>query len=335
MNYVEIQRALRSLRVGAIILGVIVVLAVIGRIFSTTNIAPNNQIAAMESSSTATVSVHRLPNGTIETVIDDPLKHHHAVIERHGNLTRITTRTRETTRTARSSAATVTVRVASGSSGSQAYRRVPASIPINVLFLIGMFGGLVIASMLGCALSRENDGHLELAWTKPVSRMRYALGIIAYDCVAIIVAVAVTTGVAVGIVNLFTIPTFTFAAAHALTEIGIAFVGPLAWYALFTVATASLRQIGGIVALIWIAGVFLPPLAGGLAVPGMPGGALHPLVAAIAALDPIAYLSQSNDGLVVIGVPGGVESLWRLVALAVLFVVYLAGAVLQWRRLEA
>ena len=50
-----------------------------------------------------------------------------------------------------------------------------AHIPVGVLFAIAEGFALITATMLGGALAKENDGHLEIAWTKPVSRERLAL----------------------------------------------------------------------------------------------------------------------------------------------------------------
>src|SRR2546430_11375674 len=51
---------------------------------------------------------------------------------------------------------------------------VSANIPLAVLFAIAEVFALITATMLGGALAKENDGHLEMAWTKPVTRDRFS-----------------------------------------------------------------------------------------------------------------------------------------------------------------
>lgn len=304
MNYVEYLRAVRALRIAAIGLAVLVLLAVVGRFFAATYVGPDKQMISMEHSKTAKVTRQVLQDGTVRTVIDDPAKHEHAVIDLKNGVynARMT----------------------------NAGLRRPEPISVDALFLVGLLGGFVIASILGCSLAKENDGHLEIAWTKPVSRTAYALGAMALDGAAIVVAVVVSTAAALGVADMYVIPQLTLS-ANGGWAIAAAFIGPIAWYAYFTAATASLKRTGGIIALLWIAAVALPTLAQMSGPPNFSPNFFHTILQALALLDPLTYMSHSGHGGVVID---GAESA-KLLGLVILAVVYLGAAVLQWRRVEA
>ena len=117
-----------------------------------------------------------------------------------------------------------------------------------------VFGGVValfVATILGAPFARENDGHLEVALTKPVDRAALALMTIGVDAAGIVAALAVGTLFGIGLHTIFFPPWITF---HLVDAIAIVFgvVAPLAWYAMLAAATSSLRRgYGAILGIAW------------------------------------------------------------------------------------
>src|SRR5579864_5254385 len=63
-------------------------------------------------------------------------------------------------------------------------------IPLSLLFAIAGVIATIFAGAFGSSLAAENHGHLDVAWTKPASRNRYALVTVAVDLSATMVAFA-------------------------------------------------------------------------------------------------------------------------------------------------
>jgi hypothetical protein len=214
-----------------------------------------------------------------------------------------------------------------------------ASGPIGIFFLTSIIMGFIIASVLGGVLSKENDGHLELAWTKPISRERYALGAFSVDLAAIVASQLLWVAIAFIAAAMFDVRRFSFETG-AGWHIGIALLGPIAWYAAVTGWSASVKRGPGVViGLGWPIALGIPGGAAALA------GASHPLLVAIHALllglsyiDPLSYVHMHGHGVnVTVGSAGAVQVTAGIAcaALAALTVFYLALAVAQWRRVEA
>jgi hypothetical protein len=199
--------------------------------------------------------------------------------------------------------------------------------------------GFIVASMLGGVLSKENDGHLELAWTKPVSRERYAVSAFAVDIVTIVASQLLWVVLALVSITLFFVPKFTFE-ADAQFHIAASFLAPIAWYAAITGWSASLKRGPGIViGLGWLFASIVPGIAAATA------GGSHPLVVAIHAvtqaltyLDPISYVGFHGGNLSINGTFVGsvrISLVLCCAALAALAIFYLLVALVQWRRVEA
>ncbi len=120
-----------------------------------------------------------------------------------------------------------------------------------VIFLaIASFAGLIFATIFGASFACEN-GHLEIACLKPVSRMRYALGIIGVDFAGIVLAGAMTVVAAIICQTMFEVPHFDFSQlADPITLLLI--VLPFSWYAALNAATASFKRgAGAVVGFAW------------------------------------------------------------------------------------
>jgi ABC-type transport system involved in multi-copper enzyme maturation permease subunit len=344
--YSEVLRGMRALRVIAIILGIFLALAIILRLWAFSEHNPEAVASALQASPTAHVTTKTLADGTIETTVNDPMKQVHAVIERRGQFFHMDVTLPATyslsserflaignlsvDRSRRGGMSRVVVtREGSGSAND---------IGIGILFAISCVIGLVTATMLGGVLAKENDGHLELAWTKPVSRERLAIASIAADMVTIVVSQLAMFALTLIIVLMFVWPHLY---ANALTPwvIGLAVLAPLAWYACLTAFSASLKRgLGLVCGLGWLVALMVPSIAGATAYSDSDlGRTVHTVFQSIAYVDPIAYVSFHGSvgagGMQMQTAGGTIE--FSVLMLLVLTIVYATLAVLQWRRVEA
>jgi hypothetical protein len=183
-----------------------------------------------------------------------------------------------------------------------------------------------LATVLGLNLAAENDGHLELAWTKPISREGYALGVFAVDIVAMIVCVAFTAICGAIIIDtLANAQVVTFGPAQDSFRTLLYCGFPLLVYAWVTALSASLKRNRGSVAA-----AFWPVMAVLAIAPHIP---YPPLIAAAPLLHAINLFtielfqsSSPEQGLNVLAW----KYAWGWLVAAGLLVV----AVVQWRRLE-
>ncbi|HTD32310.1 MAG TPA: hypothetical protein VK665_01515, partial [Candidatus Elarobacter sp.] len=190
-NFVEYLRAARALRIAAIFLGVCLALGLAFRLYFINGTAPDAYATSFERSPTAHVTRTTLPDGAVRTVVDDPPRHVHAVIDRRfGGFDLQVSQPAGTEGRGRSGVVMGSTSSATRTEHGVAYTRVtyrPGSdMAWGALFLISGGMGLLVATILGGPLAKENDGHLELAWTKPVSRDLYALAAFGADVVAIV-----------------------------------------------------------------------------------------------------------------------------------------------------
>jgi len=334
--YVEYARAKRAIFIALILLGLFFLTCLIVR-FSVHN---THWETDLEGSPTAHVTRTQLPDGSTRIVIDDTARQTHAVIVKHagGMLDMDITEPRKGS-THHGEFIMGSSSMNSNVEGNTLHTtiRYKPQVPvfkIGVLFLMTIPMGLIIASILGGPLAKENDGHLELAWTKPVSRERYALASFAVDSAAIALSQLLTIAVTLLATLMFFVPRFG-TESNMGWYILAAIAAPLAWYALLTAASAWLRRGPGLViGLGWIAALLIPGLAQALA-----GAAkVNPIAAwfytifhSLSYLDPIAYIAtqHGHSGLLAIPAAGGAG------ILCALLVGYLALAVAQWRRVEA
>jgi hypothetical protein len=187
---------------------------------------------------------------------------------------------------------------------------------------------------LAAPFAREIDGHLELALTKPISRVRYAIGNIGVDAVGI-VAASLMTVVAFYICQLlFETPRLDFSGINARAVVmGVAL--PLAWYALLCAATTWLRRsYGAVVGFAWPVAILLGVLAA-LEPSNAVALFVHDVAWTLSRLDPLTYVSfaspHTHGGFSYSGSNFGL----RLAIVWTMFVVYGALAIWQWQRVEA
>ncbi len=202
----------------------------------------------------------------------------------------------------------------------------PVPLAWPKLLEVAGFIASIIATVLGSVLAQENNGHLELALTKSYSRDAYATTVIAVDMAAIVLAELVAFAFILVHILIFHHATNQLVAGPEPVFNALRFLlFPLAWYAIIVGLSARLRGAAVIQALIW-------PLAIGLAamreIPASGAWQVwHDMFVAINAFNPLTYISHgagaSDSGAV------------GATVLATLVIAGYAGAVLQWRRVEA
>lgn len=334
--YVEYARAKRAVIIALVLLGLFLLATIILRV----SVHDGHWQADLQNSPTAHTTQTRLPDGSTRIVIDDAARQTHAVIVKHVNgaldMDIIEPRTGHRHRGDFIMGSSSMNSSVEGNTQHTRIHYVP-EMPVyklDILFLATIPMGLIVASILGGALAKENDGHLELAWTKPISRERYAAASFAVDSAAIVLSQLLTVAVTLLATLMFFVPRFG-SENNMGWYIFVAFAGPLSWYAVVTAASASLRRGPGLViGLGWVAALLIPGLAQALA-----GAAqINPIAAwfyaifhGLSYLDPIAYLELHNGqaGILSLSTAGCAGVLCALI------VGYLALAVAQWRRVEA
>lgn len=339
--YVEFLRAMRGLRIAGIILGVLLLLGIIFRLSFINHGSPEHYISDLESSPTAHVTHTQLPDGGVRTVVDDPAKRVHAVILRKGAAFSMDVTEPASTMRAHEhdKSAVGNIDATEDTHNGVSHVRISYSgrpeISWDALFTISMMMGLIVATLLAAPLAKENEGHLELAWTKPVARERYAGAAFLVDFIAIVISQLACIGVGLLCVLMWTVPTLTLGSG-AWAAIGLALAVPLAWYACLTAFSASLKRGPGmVIGLGWFAALVIPSV---MAATGeartVVGQWIHVIFKALAYIDPIVYIPSIHGHS---GIHGNLfNSLGAaLIVVVLLAVVYLALAVLQWRRVEA
>ena len=201
--------------------------------------------------------------------------------------------------------------------------------PLSLFFAIAGVVAAIFAGIYGGSLSEENDGHLALAWTKPVSRTRYALATMGVDLAFVGVIFALTVGFIVEMIR-------QHGGAHAMTVDRDAWFNlarftllAAAWYGLAQALTASMRQHSGTVRGVSVA---IAAILLGLGAADLPP-LWHALVKFLNFFNPLAYGAYSDAQ----SQPLYPFATWELnlAALAAIAILGVTIALLQWRRLEA
>jgi hypothetical protein len=344
--YAEVLRGMRALRVIAIILGVFLAIAIIFRLWAFAEHGPMFVASHMQTSPTAHVTSKTLADGTVETTVVDSEKRVHAVIDRRGGYFHLDATVPSDSSMSHNNFSLGNSNITEDRHSGMTHIVVTqdmsgANIPVGILFGIASVIALITATMLGGVLAKENDGHLELAWTKPVSRERLALASIGTDIVTIVISQLAALVTILIMCSLFVWPRFY---ANSMTPlfVTLALLGPIAWYACLTAFSASMKRgLGMVCGLGWLAALVIPALSQASAHSQSDlGRSIHAVFQSLSYIDPIAYLSF-RGAFIASGGSGfqfqtAVGSLaFSALMLAVLTIVYLTLAVLQWRRVEA
>ena len=347
MFYTEWLRVRNCLRVTAIILAIFFVIAVFLRVWAAVEMHQAYAwIDREEHKPGVHISTANLPDGSVRTTIDDRRDDVHIVIDNHGwrgeSITATGSGVSSDNGNVQFGSIGVHSRHANGQ--SQVDINTNVGIPAEVLLFFGAWVALIVGTVLSGPLAKENANHLEIAWTKPISRERLALGMMGVDAVGMLLAMALTIAFMLLSTALFELPV-VIVHASTLPILALCVLVPFAWYALLTVASASLKRgRGAVIGLGWVAALLLPGIALGMsAIDIQPFHAIGVLLGYLTMLDPIVYIhvNLGDTGDANMGVAGytfGILSRGpavRDIALAALCIGYTALSLAQWRRLEA
>ncbi|MBV9271837.1 MAG: ABC transporter permease [Candidatus Eremiobacteraeota bacterium] len=336
-NYVEYLRAIRSLRIIAIILGVILVIVAVARVYAM-RYPMWNDVSSFTTSPTAHISKVRLPDGSVKTIVDDPVKKVHAEIVDRGYAGKqivITEPAHGSNKADRVTIGSVNVNETNGKNGvRRTVVNTNADVDIKYFFVGALPFMLLFATFVAGPLAKENDGHLELAMTKPASRLQYALGAIAIDIGGIIATSILCFVVYVICAAMFQFPHFLWGADSARV-IALSFLSSIGFYALITCVSASVKRgPGAAIGITWACALILPGLTHIDGPPGTLGAVIGGIFRTVNRLNPLSYMPgsfKSSTGEPIL------DTTQQLAVLAsiILIIVYLAAALLQWRRVEA
>jgi hypothetical protein len=208
------------------------------------------------------------------------------------------------------------------------------AVPMIYYMAIADVFALIVATVLAAPLAREIIGHLEITLTKPVSRVRYALGAMGVDVVGILAA-SVLTVIAFYLCQLlFETPRLDFSGINSRAILmGIA--APLAWYAMLCAATTwAPRAYGVLLGLIPLGLLFVGVLT---LIPTTNVVALfiHDVAWVISRFDPLTYVSMAKPNEEGTMDYSGANFPFRISMQALFFIGYGALALWRWQRVEA
>jgi ABC-type uncharacterized transport system permease subunit len=355
MNYVEWLRVRGCLKWTAIVLVVGVGLVLFAR-FTYLDIRPHaagfsgvfiadKDLPAFERESRQTQS--KLADGTVRTVIDNPARGIRVTIDDHGywgkHVEVFEKNPPAGVHAKKINFGDIHAQRLMVPGGSLVKIDTGALVPedLSYYFILATLVALIVATILGAPFARENEGHLELALTKPISRVNLALQTIATDFAGIAAAFVMTVIFLIVGHTIFEAPNYTYGPNDTIV-LAIGLLGACSWYALLNASTASMkRSYGGVLGCAWpialgIGGIAHAPLGDSPL-----AGFIRWIASALSWLFPTSYLHlASMSG---IGSEERTQTLTSssltpetiLIILAVLALVYGAAAIFQWRRVEA
>ena len=178
-----------------------------------------------------------------------------------------------------------------------------------------------LATVLGLNLASENEGHLEVAWTKPVSRERYGLSLFGVDIVAIAIAQFITMACVTIVADVWIGHAAVVVRPENIWRDIAVLMLPINIYAWVTVLTASLKRNRGVVA-----GLLWPGMLGLAALAFIPVQSVQSIARIVDTINPIVMYTNENHHVT----SAATYEIGLFVS-----VVLLALALVQWRRLEA
>jgi hypothetical protein len=228
-----------------------------------------------------------------------------------------------------------------------------AALPedLNYYAVLAAFVALIVATVLGAPFGRENDGHLELALTKPVSRSRLALQTIGVDLAGILAAWVLTVAALLVGHTIFEAPNYVYGPTDTVVIV-IGLLGAFAWYGILCAATASMkRNYGAVLGVAWPIALGIDGIAHADIGNSPLAQFVREIAEALSRINPISYLSfgtlfdsgvtvSSSATTIRAAGPGAAGNAVAALAndipiLAILLLVYAALAVWQWQRVEA
>lgn len=341
MYYVEFLRVFRALRIFAIVLGAVFLIAIGIRLW----IGPTIHEQFMKNfSPSATRTVTTDASGVETVVVNDPKKGIRAVQHKSRGGWDLTIYEAPNSAAARAHE-TGTGKTTQHSDNAGLFQiretRLPNGgyvarmwsdrhFPFDVLIGIAAFFSAIFATIIGASLSRENDGHLELVWTKPASRERSALTMFAIDLAGIFASMLLIAASCYFTIALYVgFPLLTYTTDSGV-NFALSMLFPIAWYALAQGLTASLRRGGLISGLMWVGALLIPFLLGLLH-----NDIIRAALRTLNTINPLAYfINFSLPGHIPATLLPATHTV-NILALSAIIIIAGAASLVQWRRLEA
>ncbi|MGC8485253.1 MAG: hypothetical protein ACP5O6_06420 [Candidatus Baltobacteraceae bacterium] len=342
MDYIAALRGRKALVVTVIVLAAVFAINAIVRfsVASTLHMAPSfADLSHMKGS----VTTHKvLPNGEKETIIvNKALGRRVAIVDRgyRGTIVHATSPvTKKPQKIGRSSGPLFTDRKSIDGKSYVEDMRFGGATDFGFFWYAALVVGFVLATVLSGTFSSENDGHLEMSFMRPQSRVHLAIRAIATDILTILLAELATVVFALAMVAVY-IEVRPTLSGSTLAAILLNLLAPIAWYAMLLAMTASLRGGRGlVVGLAWPLAFIAPAAFSGTAGNVLPiWKAVHVLLVPLVRLDPLWFMQHFSitPKTVTFGVTLGNAVQPPIAGLATLALLYFGIAVLQWRRMEA
>ncbi len=333
MNYVEWLRVRNGLRIYAIVLGALIVIALIVRISVTGQLSGNEFIVNHIEHEPGTIVSHSVVNGLDRTTLVNANDRTTITIDEQndgGKLIHIVQPAGKHSE-AKNHLRVGSVDVSDTQANGMESITFNTDGPVNVVLFLAFacFAALIFGTIWGCSFACE-QGHLEYALLKPITRTRYGLGIMGYDILGMGLAGAMTIVAAIICQSMFEFPHFDFSGiVDPMTA--LLFVLPIAWYLALNAATASMRR--GYGALLGFAWPIALGLGGAARVPlgdSPVGHAFHTIFWTVSRVIPITYSPEFSNHTTV-----APNTLSNLAILTGLMLIYGALTLVQWRRVEA
>lgn len=338
MNYIEWLRVRNCLRTTAIVLVVLVAIAGVLRVSLSRYMSPQQWVQHFAREPGVMQSHLTLPDGTKRTIIDSPADRAHVVIDDRGAAGTHIVVTEPASR-AHKDASDVrigSIHVSASRRGEITTTTIDTNGAVPMIYFMALADviALIIATILAAPFAREIDGHLEIALTKPVSRLRYALGVLGAD-VAGIVAACVLAVIACYVCELFFGTYRVDFSGISMRAVLMGLAMPVAWYALLCAATTWFsRAYGAVLGFAWPVAIVVGVLAAVQASTPL-GLMVHDVGWVLSRLDPLTYVKfASPDENGAMSYAGG-DFAKRFGIEILLFVVYAALALVRWERVEA
>jgi len=341
MTFVEWLRVRGTLKWTAIVFGVLFLCAIGLRVYMFSRGDIMAYVSGIENDPGATVTQSVLPDGTKRTSIEDMRKNTVVTIDDRGydgKHIEILNRSGHRAPTEHSVAmGSMQVHALRSGEGERIEIDTNQPEPFAFYAAFAAFVALIVATILAAPFARENDGHLEIALTKPVPRVLLAVSTIGVDFAGIVAAWLLSVVFLLAAGALFELPKLQFGQDDLLGTI-LGLLGAFAWYAMLCAGTASMRRGYGVVlGLAWPFALLVLAL-GNIDLGSQPIGlAIHTVAKAVGYVMPFTYL-HFGAPVVVNGQAQGSAAFSpgvELPVLAALLAGYAALAIVQWRRVEA
>jgi hypothetical protein len=341
VTYVEWLRVAATLKRTAITLGAIVLIAIIARICLSFYgpVDAVSYVRSLQNDPASHVTARTLSNGATETTIDSPQGFHVVVTDYgHGHKVIHMLADHGIDRRPMGMYGDGSMRHTTTGTHTETVVETKNDSDKQMASEFGLAGlvALIVGMTLAGGFARENEGHLEIALTRPVSRTALAIGMMLVDAAGIFAAwVMGVIAFELAALVFFGWSGFGITGRDLLLAI-VVLLGAISWYAVLCCATASLKRNHGIVlGAGWLIGAAIPALARLDSSQPPVFLFLRTVATPLSWIDPFTYarvfVIPPVTAQTIHVLPYTVE----IPVLIALTVVYAAFAIVQWRRVEA